>query len=196
MDWIARLEAETYSAEDAVPKSVLKEWYDHNPQGFFIIKRKGHRIGHVDVLPLRPATLETFCEGKILERDIPGTGLYTPAERDSIRDLYVESVIIQTPQGSPNIRAPAISYLLSNFTELVGAVCDPGKVESVYAIAASRAGERLMLHLGFRKVKPASERTDGHDFFAAEFAHLAARLSRFSRKRFAADERLGMSEAG
>ncbi len=183
MDWIARLEAEVYSAEDAVPKHVLKEWYNSNPTGFNIIRMtNGQKIGHIDILPLRPASLRTFLEGNIVEKDIRGDSLYSEAERHLIRDLYVESIIVLPPKGYSN--APAILCVLTNFAGLMERICDTSNVENVYAIAASKSGELLLTRLGFDAITPAENRADHHDFFAASFAELAKNISMLCGTRF------------
>ena len=58
IDWIARIESEVYSQEDAIPKSILKEWYMKNPNSFSILKDDhGGNVGHIDILPLHPGPL-------------------------------------------------------------------------------------------------------------------------------------------
>jgi hypothetical protein len=177
IEWIARLEADTYSSEDAIPEYKLKEWYDSNPYGFFIIRMNEQKIGHIDILPLRSGVLEIFRDGKIREKDIPGSGLHTSAEREAIRNLYVESIIISPVQD--NIRGMALLHLLSSFVSLVSQIANPGNVENVYAIAASESGENLMKQIGFDRIKAAQARIDGHDLFAAKFVDLAAHITEF-----------------
>jgi len=58
------------------------------------VSKNGQKVGHIDILPLRPATFQTFFEGNVVERDIRGDSLYTQKEKHLIRDLYVESIII------------------------------------------------------------------------------------------------------
>jgi hypothetical protein len=176
IDWIARLEAKVYPSEDAVPGHILKEWYSCNPSGFSVIKTSnGQKVGHIDILPLRPVTLRAFLEGNIVERDIRGDSLYSQAETHLIRNLYVESIIVLLPKGLSN--APAILHVLSRFISLVNRVCDPTNVEKVYAIAASDPGKSLLIGLGFDQIKLGDERADHHDFFAAKFVDLAAKIS-------------------
>jgi hypothetical protein len=174
--WIAGLEAGAYSPEDAIPGLVLQEWYEANPTGFSVIRtHDGKRSGHIDILPLRPDTLSALIEGKILEREIRGSSLYRPGEKDKIEDLYVESVIILRPEGCSN--APAIRHVLSNFMALIGRICDLSGVRNIYAIAASKAGERGLRSLGFSKLEIGRGRPDRHDIFVAAFPVLADRLS-------------------
>ena len=180
--WIARLEADSYAPEDAVPEHVLAEWFSVNPTGFNIVRaHDGHRVGHIDILPLRPAALSAFAVGKIIEREIRGDFLYTPAERDLIHDLYVESVIIPRAEGCSN--APAVRHVLLNLIAVVERICDPSKVKNTYAVAASKAGERGLKHLGFDRLKSGHGKPDRHDLFVAKFPVLAARLSALKTNR-------------
>ncbi len=170
--WIARLEARVFSEQDAVPEMVLREWYAINPHGFFIIKEKnGERVGNLTILPLRPSTLRAFSEGHILDKDIRGDSLYSSTERHSIRDLYVESIIVSLPKGKSN--APALLCILSRIGLIMRRLCDMAEVDHIYAIAASSSGEKFMKRLGFVQVKSAEVRKDGHDLFAVKFANLA-----------------------
>lgn len=181
IDWIAQLEAHVYSQKDAVPKFILKEWFNTNPNGFSIIRMNGRMIGHIDILPLRPSTLEIFREGKIVERDIPGSGLYTSEERGSIQSLYVESIIIE---GQTYIRANALMHLLSNFVILINRICDPINVENIYAIAATPSGEHILKNLGFDQIKGVGERKDQHKFFSKKVIDLDRELSESFGKRY------------
>lgn len=183
MNWIADLEQQVYMPGDAVPRNVLKEWYNSNPTGFSVIRMKnGQKIGHIDLLPVRPATFSAFVEGQIIEKDIRGDSLYSPADRDLIRDLYVESVIVLPPKGYSN--APAVLCILREFGGLVQRVCDPQKVERVYAIAASNSGKRLLQRLGFDLIARGDKRADGHDLFVAAFADLASNIQMICGVRF------------
>ncbi|PYS93730.1 MAG: hypothetical protein DMF64_03925 [Acidobacteria bacterium] len=173
--WIARLEVDMYSARDAVPEHILKEWYNSNPDGFSVIKRKGRNIGHIDILPLRPATLQKFIDGSIVEKDIRGDDLYSPEERDAIQDLYVESVAFLSIQGRATSRA--VQYLLSNFISLVSRLCNPANVKNIYAIAATLRGNRFLTRLSFTNAKRAKDRVDQHDLFAIKFSDLVGEIA-------------------
>lgn len=176
IDWIAQLESEAYSPKDAIPKHILKQWYAANPSGFSIIKTDEQKIGHIDILPLRSPALELFYSGEIMEREIPGDGLHEPGERNSIRSLYIESVIIQPLNGHSNVPPYALLSLLRHFNMLVNRICNPGNVEYVYAMAASKSGARLIQHLGFEQVKVDRARADGHDLYETKFVDLAASI--------------------
>ena len=99
LDWIFRLEIDAYSAQYAVARRTLEQWYCRNPDGFSILTMNGRKIGHLTIVPLRPTILERFVQGTIAEQDIQADSLYTPGEQHLIRNLYCESIIIDSPKG-------------------------------------------------------------------------------------------------
>jgi hypothetical protein len=183
ISWIAGLEAAAYSPRDAIPEHVLREWHGANPAGFSVIRtRSGKRVGHIDILPLRPDALSALIEGTILEREIPGSSLFGPDEKDKIKDLYVESVIIRPPREASIV--PAAIGLLGSFPSLIARIVDPSQVRTLYAIGASREGERLLKRLGFERRQAASGKAQRHPLFAASFPVLADRISAFRRRSY------------
>jgi hypothetical protein len=183
IDWIARLEAQVYTPEDAIPNRVLMEWYEKNPAGFSVIKMtNGQKVGHIDILPLRPTTQKAFLQGHIVEKDVRGDSLYSPSERHLIRDLYVESIIVLPPKGFS--KAPAILCVLTNFVSLVERICDPKTVQNVYAIAASQSGDRLLRRLGFDPIISSESRSDHHDLFSVKFSELTKNITAICGSRF------------
>ena len=178
IDWIAKLEKKLYSA-DAIPEQVLREWYAANPNGFSIIKgHSGKPIGHLDILPLRPSTLDAFCKGNIVESEIRGDSLYSEKERHLITALYVESLILRPER--PLTPASAMMCVLKNLQTLIERVTDPSSLDKVYAIAATGAGEKLMRRLSFVLEGSRERRKDHHHLFVARFSELSKRAERFS----------------
>jgi hypothetical protein len=172
IDWIARLEADTYSTGDAVPKGLLLEWFDANPNGFSVLRTKdGSRVGHIDLLPIRPATLDRFSRGEIKESEIRGDSLFPDSERVSIKTLYVESVIVKPRKGLS--RGPALMSILASFPDLIHRICNAENLETIYAIAASDSGDQLLHRVGFEPTVRKDERVDHHDFFSVSFENLA-----------------------
>ncbi len=183
VEWIADLESEVYSEDDAVHRSVLKEWFEANPNGFSIIRMANQtKVGHIDLLPIRPATFQRFLEGSIVEKDIRGDSLYSATEAAAITSLYVESIIVNPPRGYTT--APAILCVLTSFDGLVARICEPSRLKNFYAIAASRSGQRLLRRLGFDVIKSANTRKDGHDLFVADYAELRRHIAALGSPRF------------
>jgi hypothetical protein len=183
LDWIFRLEIEAYSAEYAVARRTLAEWYCANPEGFSVLTTNGEKAGQITILPPRPALLEGFDRGTILEQDIDAASLYTPAERELVRDLHVESVIIQSPEGRSATPLKALMCLGRNFIPLIRRVCEPSNLENIYALGASGRGERFMTGLGFTRVESAQDETGPRRLYVAKFGALKDNVAGLYNRR-------------
>lgn len=183
LDWIFQLEIDTYSPQYAVARRTLEQWYRANSDGFFILTMNGRKIGHLTIIPLHSKVLRSFAEGTILEQDIHEDGLYTPRERHLIRNLYVESIILDGSKGPSSFLIKPLSCLAHNFVPLIGRICDPTQLENVYALAASGRGERFMKGLGFDRVNSRKERADRRALYVAGFGSLQAKISELCDRR-------------
>ena len=183
LDWIFRLEIDAYSGQHAVARQTLEKWYGSNPDGFSILTMHGREIGHLTILPLRPKILPSFVQGTIMEQDIHDDSLYTPAEKHLVRNLYVESIIIDSRKGHTTMPIKAFTCLAHDFIPLISRVCDPANLESVYALAASGRGERFIQGLGFDQVKCVQERADSRALYVAKFGNLRTKISALYDRR-------------
>ncbi len=183
LDWIFRLEIDTYSVQNAVARQKLDGWYGSNPDGFSVVKINGRRIGHLTIIPLRPNILESFVDGTILEQNIHVENLYTPQEKHLIRNLYVESIIIDSPKGPSTLPIAAFARLARDFIPLMSRIGDPANLENIYALAASGRGERFMKGLGFVPVQSIEERADKRTLYVAKFATVKARIAELLERR-------------
>jgi len=190
LDWIFRLQIDTYSVQHAVARKKLDEWYGSNPDGFSIVKMNGRKIGHLTIIPLRPNILESFVDGTILEQNIHGENLFTPQEKDLTRNLYVESIIIDSPRGPSTLPIAALVRLGRDFIPLISRICDAPKLENIYALAASGRGERFMKGLGFVPVRSVQDRTDQRTLYVAAFEILKARISELLERRMRNQKRI------
>jgi hypothetical protein len=167
LKWIAELEKRTYiyPPTDAVPYDKLREWYNANPSGFFVIKHNNLKVGHIDILPLKPEALATFIHGvSTHEQCIISDDIYTPADKHLIRDLYIESIIVDT---TVRLRAAAMVKLLlaDSIRHMVENICPLNNVAHIYAIAATIAGNNLMPRLQFTIRQPLHVRSDRHNMW-------------------------------
>jgi hypothetical protein len=183
LDWIAWLEIEAYTAEYAVARAKLDEWFCANPCGFSVLTAGGRKVGQVTMLPLRPELLDSFARGTIREQDIDGASLYMPAERELVRNLHVESIIIRPPEGSSAPPLKALVYLGGNFIPLFERVSEPANLENVYALGASGRGESFMRGLGFRRVESARGATAPRALHVVNFAALKANIAGLYNRR-------------
>lgn len=188
--WIFRLEIDAYSAHYAVARRTLEEWYATNPDGFSILTMNGRKIGHITIIPLRPRILKSCVQGTIVEQDIHEDSLYTPGEKHLIRNLYFESIIIDSPKGHSTLPVKALTCLARDFVPLIRRICDPTNLENVYAVAASGLGERFMKGLGFDQVKSGQERSDQRALYVAKFSTLNANISELYNRRLRKNAKL------
>lgn len=183
LDWIFRQEIDAYSAQYAVARRTLEQWYASNPDGFHVLSMNGRRIGHLTFVPLRPKILEGFVLGTMLEQDIHADCLYTPAEKHLIKNLYVESIIIESAKGHSTLPIKALTCLAHDFVPLIRRICDPINLENIYALAASGRGERFMKGLGFSQVKRGQERPDQRSLYVATFSSLETNIAELHNRR-------------
>lgn len=176
--WAASLAARTYGGIDIISELKMLDWWNANPAGFSILFRDGQPIGNLDILPLRKSCLDAFVAGTIIEQKFTGADLQTPNEREQIRDLYVESVVID---GTMNAGGVPARHMLEAFPEMVLRVCKPRAVSRVYAISASDEGEQLLNGLGFVPEGVPERRLDNHQLWAASLLAVLRRTK--ARKR-------------
>jgi hypothetical protein len=176
LDWIAGLEIGAYSAEYAVARAKLDEWFCANPCGFSVVTAGGRKVGQITLLPLRPELLGGFARGTIREQEIRGADLYTPAERESVRNLHVESVIILPPSGRSAPPLKALVCLGRNFIRLIERVCEPENLDNVYALGASGQGESLIRKLGFTAVTGDRDGAGPRALYVVRFGDLEAKI--------------------
>ncbi len=95
--------------------------------------------------------------------------------------LYVESVILRPEK--PMTTTAAWRCLLENIPAIVERVGEPARIEGIYAIAATPAGEKLLCKLNFTVEVEAERRKDCHRLFVARFADVARSLAMLSRPK-------------
>jgi len=183
LDWIFRLQIKTYSPHCSIARQTLERWYGRNPEGFSVFTLNGLRIGHLTFVPLRANALESLLLGKLVENEIHEDCVHTPDEKDLIRNLYVESIILDSSNPHSQLPIKALTCLARDFVPLISRICSPTSLENLYALAASGRGERLMKGLGFKQVKSRDERRDQRALYAVSFPALEENISKLYERR-------------
>lgn len=182
--WIARLQREVYSPEDAIPERVIRGWYEANPRGFWVVKsHDGRRCGHVDLLPLTPAGRDQVLAGGHFERDIHPSLLRGPHDHRLTSAVYVESVAAAPAADGSNVGI--LTAMLEGFSRALDAVSHPDRLEALYAIAASDSGSQLMRHMGMEILADKAHRVDAHDLYRGEAVVVRARAAALYEQRAA-----------
>lgn len=178
--WVSKLETSVYSINDAVPLNILKGWYRTNPKGFYIaVDDHNNRVGHIDILPVKPIPLENFVSGYITEQQIRPEDIYTPSQKEFITNLYIESLALKIPENV--FRAKALLSILSEIQETIRGLCEKGRISRLYAISASKEGRKILEHLGFQIYGKKEERIDKHDLFMVTFSTFMLKLNEIVR---------------
>lgn len=173
--WMADLQARAYTERDAVPEEILRVWHRTNPNGFSIMEGEDEKmIGHIDILPLKPAAVALLLNGKEPESAITREMLYKPSEQSQIDVIYIESIIVKDQYTE--LQQKALLALLTNFDSLVSRVCAVEQVREVYQVPMTENGERLIQQLGFRLVGPADERIDKHPLYVAALKDIRSNI--------------------
>jgi hypothetical protein len=176
LPWIFQAARTVYHGNDVIPENTMREWFARNPHIIHVVEGPaGNIVGNIDVLPLRPRAWKRFCGGSMLERDLRGDDIFSIKERDRVTVLYVESFVSLSSHGKAI--PMAVASTIANFVSITRSVANPERVRSVFALAASSGGSRLLLHLGFTRVCDARTRTDGHHMYGVHFPTLAANIA-------------------
>jgi class 3 adenylate cyclase len=174
VDWIADLEVRTYEG-DAVPGDILRNWYRTNHNGFSVLHTEaGEMIGHIDILPLKPAGVAFLDGNSGTERLLAPEMLYPPEEAHLAEAVYIESIIIKDKYKE--LKPKALYTILANFESLIGRVCDANSVKEVYGVATSEKGARLVRQLGFRLMNREGERVGQYPLYIATFDDVKANI--------------------
>jgi hypothetical protein len=162
LPWIYELELRHYGPMHAVAAARLDEWYAANPLGFLIARDRGERCAHVTLLPLKPMMLRALMEGAKSENDIRGDDIFSPAERKSVRSLYIESVIAEPVE--------VFGELVRTFNRHVTRLAQPELMETIVVSPSTPAGDLLVANLGF-------ERSASSAYYVAPYAELVRRTT-------------------
>jgi hypothetical protein len=165
LSWISEKEVAVYghNPADVMPFDLLLRWYRKNPSCFWMILRgDNERIGNIYLLPLKPPALDLLISGEIMERDIRPADIFSNRESAKITTLHIISLVCP---GS----SEAVAYCLRNFTSIAGTICDPRRISRIYALSASKRGDSLLSKNGFKQIRSAAERKDGHPYYSAEY---------------------------
>lgn len=164
--WIAGKEVDVYghNPADVMPLKLLQSWYGKNPSCFWMIVRgDAERIGNIYVFPLKPDVMDRLIGGEMMERDIKAEDIYSQRESAMITSLHVVSLVCQ---GSSR----AVLMCLRNFPQIVQTICNPRQISRIYALSASLRGDALIRHTGFKEIRSAAERSDGHPCYAISYS--------------------------
>ncbi len=139
-----------YGEENIVSFARLLEWKRSNSDIFMSIKENGERVGGVTFLPLAESTIYALIDGKIRERNIPDWAIRKWT--DPQLSVYIPNISI-TPSGNSHIDAERGTFLIKQAIRWAISLNKEYDIKNWYGIAATEMGEKLLQHLGFRRIE-------------------------------------------
>jgi hypothetical protein len=177
--WSADLARRAFRGSDLVPDVIRNEWHRTNPYTYWVVKKNGREpVGYTILLPLRPNTLKHVEDGDLLERNILGDNIFTPAERDSISSIYIASLVVMNERN--NCVPKAVAQFMMSCEEVLEKLCHIERLQTIYATAASRGGKRLLERFDFMKIRDGSQRKDHHDLYRIDYQTLRRHINQLS----------------
>ena len=156
---IVDLDRRVLARHDVIEAAVFASWLQVNPSVFQVLDVGGAVAGYVSVLPLRPASMRRFERGQVAERELTGADVCTEREARALRRLYFFSIARDPAQ--PRLGRPLVQHAWHCLTSRQAFP----RVDTLVAAAATDAGRRLLVRLGFAPSAPALGRRDGHALY-------------------------------
>jgi len=187
--WAAKQAVMVYGGYDVIPERVMLDWFRANKNGFFVVKRGDDaNVGNLDILPLKPNTMKRFKSGELLEREFLGDCIFGPDEKASVKDIYIESLVVPKHLFDDDTsNSFALYAVIERLTECILSLCEPAAVEKgeikVYALSANPKVARHLEEMGFDIVSHKEKRRDGHDLYCLEFKSLELELKKLTDRR-------------
>jgi len=156
--------ANSYYGDNNPELTLLKQWYRRNPYTLITLADKNSVIlGYYDILPLEDNFAKDFIAGKVTENDIKSSNILTPKQMRNARYLYFAVVAIKdyTKQRNKIYSGQLIysAYIyLNNFYDLDQDII-------MFAIAATKCGEKLLKGLDYSLESSKHNRKDNTDLY-------------------------------
>lgn len=138
-----------YGEDNIVSFTRLLEWKRINSDIFMSVKEKGERVGGVTFLPLAESTIQALIDGKIRERNIPDWAIRKWT--DPQLSVYIPNISV-TPSGNPNTDTERGIFLIKHAVRWAISLNKEYDIKNWYGIAATEIGEKLLQHLGFKRI--------------------------------------------
>lgn len=176
---------EHFYGNDAVPLKLYQEWFNANPDGFFILQRttfeennsiKKELVGHFTLLSIKPDIFDVYRGGNMLETGIEKRHLYGSHEKNLMKTIYVESLMIEDDELT---RSEGMRVIIRMMDTMLSKFCGEHVPDYVYAMAATDNGSGTLKKWGFNEDsygKLTDERLDGHPMFVSGFQTFRDRL--------------------
>ena len=174
---LVELDRRHFHPVDLVDEEVLRSWQCKNDAIFTVIRSDHQVLGYYSLLPLELETLGRIIDGSLREKDIRPKDILSKSQAKYCEALYFFSV------ATRHRYSRATLLLFQHLQRHLEMLVSRGRLNIVYAIAATPEGERLLKKLGFQKIKDSSERPDRRPLYSRNLSLVReGRESIFARK--------------
>ncbi len=150
---------------DAVQDEIVEQWRLRNSLMYACIVGASNEIeSSFGVMPLTDSFMDQFIGGKVKETDITADDILTSSECRSTNRLYISGVVVRDPRSPRGqLRASAMIWAMLMYLKKIYSLRKP---RTVYALAVTKEGEKLLKHLEFQLVSRSSQRADNHNLYS------------------------------
>ena len=154
---------------DAISDELVEQWRLKNPNMFAcVLDERGTIDAAFGIMPLTKSFMDQFIVGKVVENQIGAEDIHGPDKSKNVARLYISGVVVRdakTQKG--HMRAALLMWATIQYlVKLYGT----RRRRTLYALAATREGERLLKRLNFTIISPAGQRSDEHNLYSLEWS--------------------------
>lgn len=153
--------------KESLPRAGIESWRERNNKILVCLHDASNRVvGYFDLLPLSESFASRFIAGTVRERGIRGIDLLAVEDARRAAALYlVGFAVCGSDICASGYHRRVVTLTVAAFDYLLE--CYPVPPErTVYALAATEKGRRMLERFGFSIVQRASERKDRTDLYA------------------------------
>ncbi len=139
-----------YEIEDIVTYDRLLEWREANNDIFMSAREGGKRIAGVIIMPLAEDVIKSLIDEKIREQDIQAWSIREWSDKNLT--AYIPSISIHHTGDKQRDRERG-HFIIRSAIRWALSLDKHYDIKKWYAIAATPEGEKLVQHLGFKKIE-------------------------------------------
>jgi len=164
---VHELAKDVYPGVDPIPIDRYQAFLKRNSSIFVcLLDANRHVQGYFDVLPLDPKFLRRFCDGAVGESDIRPEHILTREQAAVGGDLYLAGISVREHHSIAG--KTLASVLVWGLATFLSDVYSPRIPRRLYAEAASKEGETLLLKFNFKLVAERRGRRDPFRVYALD----------------------------
>jgi len=153
--------------DEYVSDEEAETWREKNPKAFVhLMNRDGELSATFGVLALTPGFTDQFFKGNVTDLLLKSNDILDFEKSKKSQSLYISGVVVRDPDTHlGHKRAAAMIWAMVRYIEMLYGV---RKKRILYAIAVTKASEKLMQNLGFTIACDRRRRQDRYHLYCFE----------------------------